>query len=93
MEQTRIDYAIKAYNQVTKAHKRAPVASFINKRLSQGEEVALSAGQKRWSSAIVFSGSPENPKIEFRINPSLPKSFQDMLHKQREEFLELINKA
>lgn len=89
LTQQLIDDAIKAYNQVTKAHKRAPVVSFIKKRLSEGEEVALSAGQKRWSSALVFKGSVENPEIEFRINPALPESFQEMLTKQQEAFYEI----
>jgi len=71
---------------VTKAHKRAPVVAFVKKQLQEKEEVALSAGQTRWSSALVFKGSVEKPEVEFRINPALPKSFQEMLNTQQEEF-------
>ena len=92
MEQQEIDHAIKVYNHITKAHKRAPVEAFVNKRLEAGEEVILSAGQKRWSSALVFKGSPENPEVEFRVNPALPDSFRNMLEQQQEEFLELLAK-
>ncbi|MFT4250181.1 MAG: hypothetical protein ACMXYD_02360 [Candidatus Woesearchaeota archaeon] len=89
-EQNTIDKAIAAYNQVTKAHKRSPVEAYIKKRLSEGEEVALSSGVKRWSSALVFSGTPEEMVVEFRINPALPNSFQEQLKKQQQEFLELL---
>jgi|AntRauTorckE6833_2_1112554.scaffolds.fasta_scaffold61019_2 hypothetical protein len=86
LTQQFIDDAIKAYNSVTKAHKRAPVVAFVKKQLQEKEEVALSAGQTRWSSALVFKGSVEKPEVEFRINPALPKSFQEMLNTQQEEF-------
>lgn len=91
MEQEHIDKAIKAYNTATGAHKRAPIAKYINKQLAAGEEVLLSAGTTRWSSALVFTGSIDKPEIQFRINQALPKTFQETILKQKKHFEELLH--
>lgn len=86
LSQQLIDDTIRIYNGVTKAHKRPPVETYVRKRLEQGDSLRLSSGKKRWSSAIEFSGAPENVDIEFIINPALPERFKKELQKMKTEF-------
>lgn len=77
--QETIDAIISLYNDVTRAHKRAPVQKYVQKQLFAGEPVEIVSGHPRWSSALVFLGTPEDMQIEFRINPALPDSFKKPL--------------
>lgn len=86
LSQEIIDEAIRAYNTVTRAHKKAPVERYIQKQLAAGEVVQLSSGKTRWSSALEFSGTPQDVKIHFRINPALPDTFREQLSKMKEAF-------
>lgn len=86
LSQELIDEAVRVYNAVTHAHKRAPVKRYIHKQLAVGETVELSSGKQRWSSALQFAGTPEEVEITFLINPALPESFKEDLLSMREEF-------
>jgi hypothetical protein len=86
LNQENIDLAVKLYNQVTKAHKRPPVEAYVRKRLSAGEAVELSSGTARWSSALILSGSKDDFKAEFKVNPALPAAFKEHSEKMKEEF-------
>ena len=90
LSQERIDQAVEAYNDVTQAHKRAPVLRYVHKQLAAGEAVRLSSGRKRWSSALEFAGSPSDVEINFVINPALPESFQEELEQMRDVFNSLL---
>ncbi len=86
LSQALIDEAIKKYNQLTEAHKKAPVEKFIHKQLLNGETVELRSGTIRWSSAIQFAGTPECVELRFLINPALPSIFQKQLQQKKEAF-------
>ncbi len=89
-DQETINAVVDVYNEVTSAHKRAPLEKFVHKQLSQGESVELVSGYPRWSSALRFSGSPEDMTVEFVINPALPERFQELLLKTKQRFEELL---
>lgn len=86
LSQELIDEAIRIYNAVTHAHKKAPVERYIQKQLAAGEIVQLSSGKTRWSSALEFSGTPQDVQIHFRINPALPETFKKQLAEMKEAF-------
>lgn len=93
LSQELIDAAVRAYNQATQAHKRAPVERFVRKQLLAGEAVTLSSGSARWSSALVFSGTPKQVNVTFSINEALPEHFKKHLYKTKQVFEELFTQA
>lgn len=88
--QENIERAVSAYNEVTRAHKRAPVERYIRKQLEAGESVDLLSGDVRWTSSLRFSGTPEDMRPEFVINPALPERFREHLERTQEQFFSLL---
>ena len=90
LSQELIDEAVRIYNGVTHAHKRAPVERYVRKQLDAGESVELTSGKHRWSSALRFAGTPEDVGVEFVINPALPDRFKKQLAPMKEQFAQAI---
>ena len=90
LSQELIDAAVRAYSEATQAHKRAPVERFVHKQLLAGEAVTLSSGTTRWSSALVFSGTPKQVEVTFAINDALPEHFKEHLQKTQQSFKEFF---
>lgn len=91
--QETINAIVDIYNEVTSAHKRPPVESYVRKQLAQKESVELVSGHPRWSSALRFTGSEEDMTVEFVINPALPPRFQELLFNTQKRFEELLNSS
>ncbi len=89
-DQETLQAIVDVYNEVTSAHKRAPMEKYVVRQLSQGESVELVSGYPRWSSALHFSGTPDDMRVSFVINPALPERFQELLASTKRRFEERL---